>query len=174
MENFFQTVKNRYSIRQYQPRSIERDKLNTILDCIRIAPSAGNLQAFKIIIIENQEDRQALSRASFNQLHIAQAPLVLAFFQDQIRSMTKYGNRGKNLYSLQDATIACAYAQLGATALGLGSCWTGAFDENLVNQLVKAPEGMVPIALLSLGYPNEEPDPRKRRPLSNLVYWNSF
>lgn len=171
---FFEVVRRRHSIRAYQPRGIEKEKLQGILACANAAPSAGNLQAYEIVVVTDDKVRQALARAALDQEFIAQAPVVVVFFQHPRRSAIKYGRRGVELYALQDATIACAYAQLAATALGLATCWVGAFDEEPICRLLKAPPGVRPVALLPIGYPAEEPSLTGRRPLHEVVRWEAF
>ena len=95
--------------------------------------------------------------------------MVLAFFADQQRAAAKYHKRGVELYSVQDATIACAYAQQAATQLGLGSVWVGAFDDAAVKRVLKAQGDWRPVALLPIGYPAETPAPTSRRPLDELA-----
>lgn len=171
---FFEVIRHRRSVRAYQPTAVEAEKVRQILACAMAAPSAGNLQAYAIVVVTDAKTRRALARAALDQMFIAEAPVVLVFFQDPGRSAVKYGRRGAELYSLQDATIACAYAQLAATALGLASCWVGAFDEETVNRLLKAPPGLRPVALLAVGYPAEVPYPTGRRPLEEVVRWETF
>ncbi|MFN3285808.1 MAG: nitroreductase family protein [bacterium] len=169
-----EAVQRRRSVRSYQPRAVEPDKLRRILTCALAAPSAGNLQAYAVVVVADPDTRRQLARAALDQEFVAQAPVVLVFFQDPARSALRYGRRGAELYSLQDATIACAYAQLAATALGLASCWVGAFDEQAVRRLVKAPRDLRPVALLTVGYPAETPGPTGRRSLHEVVRWETF
>lgn len=172
--DFFEVVRRRHSIRAYQRRQVEEAKLRFILECANAAPSAGNLQAYEIVVVTDDKARQALARAALDQEYIAQAPVVLVFWQNPHRSAIRYGRRGVELYSLQDATIACTYAQLAATALGLASCWVGAFAEEPICRLLKAPPGVRPVALLPIGYPAEEPSLTGRRPLNEVVRWETF
>ena len=167
--DFFELIRARCSIRAYQPRPVEAGKLTRILEAANRAPSAGNLQAYKIVIVHDAATRKALSRAALHQDSLAQAPVVLAFLAHLDASAAKYGNRGATLYSLQDATIACAYAQLAASALGLGSVWVGAFNDEAVGDALKVRAGWRPVGLLSIGYPAETPEPTSRRPLNELV-----
>jgi nitroreductase len=88
-------------------------------------------------------------------------------FSAQIKNKIN-GERGKKLYSLQDATIAAAYSQLAATALGLGSVWVGAFDEKEVLKVLGNPEQLLPIAIIPIGYCNEKPKPRIRKNLEEI------
>jgi nitroreductase len=82
----------------------------------------------------------------------------------------RYTERGETLYCVQDATIACTYAMLAATALGLGSVWVGAFDEEAVHKVIAAEPGHRPIAMLPLGFSNETPRQRPRRSLDDIVH----
>lgn len=165
----FECIQQRRSIRAYQDRPIPEEALRRILEAINAAPSAGNLQAYKVFLIRDAARRRALAGASYNQDYVAQAPVVLVFCTDAARSASKYGRRGERLYCLQDATIACAYAQLAAVALDLGTVWIGAFDDDAVIRALNLPRGLHPVAILPIGYPDESPAPRPRRALEDLV-----
>lgn len=111
----------------------------------------------------------SVAAAALGQEHVAEAPLCPVFLEEPGRSAAKYGARGAELYALQDATIACAHAQLAASALGLGTCWVGAFDEGAVRRILSAPSRVRPVALLTVGRPAEEPERTSRRRLEDLV-----
>ena len=167
--DFFDVIERRQSIRAYAANEIEQAKVERILTALCLAPSAGNLQAFLVVLVREQERKKRLDEAAYGRGFLTQAPIVLAFLADQHRSETKYGTRGTTLFSIQDATIAAAYAQLTATALGIASCWVGAFDEARVGTILGAPAHLRPVALMPLGYPAEAPERRHRRPLSELM-----
>lgn len=168
--DFFQTIHTRQSVRAYQAKPVEAEQLQTILSAANQSPSAGNLQAYEIIIVRDTATIRRLAKASFNQDFMAQAPVVLVFCADPARSGAKYGRAGEELYSVQDAIIAVAYAQLAATALGLATCWIGAFRAEEVAQLLGLRAGLRPIALLPVGWPAETPPRTPRRELSDLVH----
>lgn len=169
MRDFFETVRARRSVRAYQSRAVEPKQLEAILETANRAPSAGNLQGYEIHVVRDAATRRALARASLDQMFLTQAPVALVFCADAARSGAKYGRRGEELYSVQDATIAAAYAQLAAAALGLGTCWVGAFDEAEVARILGLRAGLRPVAILPVGWPAETPAPTPRRPLSDLV-----
>jgi len=172
MWNFFATVRNRHSIRKYQPdMPIEPEKLHAILEMACAAPSAGDLQSYRIIVVTKPEQRLALSHAAQEQKFISEAPVCLIFCTDAERSIQQFGERGKMLYTIQDATISAAYAQLAVVAAGLGSTWIGHFDEKKVTEIAELPENIVPVALLSLGYPAEIPEPTSRRPMEEVIFY---
>ena len=111
----------------------------------------------------------ALAHAALYQFLIAQAPVVLVFCANQARSAAKYRKRGARLYAIQDAMIACAFAMLAATALGLSTVWVGDFDDAAVQRVLGCPD-LLPVAILPIGYPAEEPEPTPRRSLIDRVH----
>jgi nitroreductase len=165
---FFDVVDKRHSIRAYKDKEVEEEKLRKILETANKAPSAGNLQAYEIFVVKDQNKRKALAEAAFSQDFIVDAPVVLVFCSNPTRSSWK-GKRG-GLYSLQDATIAACYAQLAVTALGLSSCWVGAFSEEEVLKILGSPKGLVPICIMPIGYAAEEPEITGRRSLKDIVH----
>lgn len=167
---FSQIIKNRRSIRAFKDREIEKEKLEKILKTAQEAPSAGNLQAWRVLIVKEKEKKEKLAQAARNQTFIIQAPVILVFLADQQRSAKKYGFRGIQLYALQDATLAAIFAWLEAVAQGLASCWVGAFEENRIRELFNLPSYLQPIALLPLGYPKEFPPRPPRLPLKEMIF----
>lgn len=170
MWDFFETVRHRHSVRKYQPDSpIEAEKLHAVLEMACAAPSAGDLQSYRIFVVSGRELRRRLAKAADGQQFISQAPVSLVFCADTQRSAERYGERGKTLYAVQDATIAATYAQLAIVAAGMGSAWVGDFNERQVAELLAPPDGVIPIAIISLGYPAELPEPTGRRRIDEVV-----
>lgn len=167
--NFFELTNARRSVRVYEPRPVEEEKLQKILEAASQAPSAGNLQAYSILVVRKPELRRALAHPALDQESLVQAPVLLVFFALQRMSAAKYRDRGGELFAVQDATIACAYAQLAATELGLGSVWIGAFNDDTVKHILKVEAEWRPVAMLPIGYPAESPKPAPRRSLKELV-----
>ncbi len=168
--DFFKIVDDRRSMRKYVETPVEDEKLHKILETANRAPSAGNLQAYEIYVVRKLEQRQALVKASWDQGFLAEAPVVLIFCVNPARSAVKYGERGNSLYSIQDATIACAYSQLAAKAQGLDTVWVGAFDEAAVSAAIRLPADLRPVVLLPVGYAGQVPTVRPRRELRDLVH----
>jgi len=172
--DFFGVVKQRRSIRAFKSAAVDENKLQRILECINQAPSAGNLQSYEVYLIRDaQKKGAALVKATLDQEFMASAPLALVFCAHGQRAVDRYGERGTQLYSVQDATIACTYAMLAATALGLSSVWVGKFDEAAVAELAGVPEGQRPVAVLPIGYAGETPQATSRRSLASLVHYIS-
>ena len=162
-------MKQRRSIRAFDKRKLDDCVLDAILEACDLAPSSGGLQTFEIYTVENQEKRIKLVAAARDQAFVADAPLLLVFCANPSRSVHKYGERSQ-LFSVQDATIAAAYAQLAVYSLGLTTVWTGASDENRVSEIFDLPEGHRPVAMLPIGYPAEVPKEKTTRGPRDLIH----
>jgi len=167
--DFFELVRRRCSIRRYTSDPVGDEHLAAILEATRQAPSAGNRQAYEVIVVRDAARRSALAQAALGQTFLTQAPLVLAFVSHPARSAQRYGERGEELYAGQDTAIAATYAQLAAHALGLGTVWVGAFDDDEVDRILEVHEGMRTTALLPVGHIQQEPKATPRRALQDLV-----
>ena len=165
--NLEEVIKNRKSVRFFKQQAIEEEKIKKIITLVNLAPSAGNLQAYKIFVIKDQEKINRLSKIAYGMSHFQNLPpLVFVFCADPHQSGQHYGKRGEKIYSLQDATIACAYAQLIITDLGLSSCWVGGFEEKELQQFLKT--HLLPVAILTIGYPGENPARHPRKSLQEI------
>lgn len=173
--DFFDVVKKRHATRAYVRRAVEESNIKQLLETVNSAPSAGNLQSYEIFLVKSERNKKALAEAtavgtSASQDFITGASMILVFCANPKRSDVKYGERGRSLYSIQDATIAATYSQLAATALGMASCWVGRFDEGKVLEVLKNPKGLRPVAIIPIGYPAEEPEAKSRRELQDIVH----
>jgi nitroreductase len=164
---FVEVITKRRSVRAYKPQTVEEDKLKRLFEAANMAPSAGNLQAYKVQVVRSQETRGELAKAAHGQGFIAQAPICLVFCADPNRSTAKYGKRGRELYSVQDATIAGAFAMLAAVDLGLATVWVGDFDEKKVQRILDLKSAR-PVAMFSLGYAAEQPEASPRRAIEEI------
>jgi len=164
---FVEVLTHRRSVRAYKPQPVEENKLKQLFEAANMAPSAGNLQAYNVQVVRDQAKKDALAKAAHGQGFIAQAPVCLVFSADPKRSATKYGKRGTELYSVQDATIAGAFAMLAAVNLGLATVWVGDFDEKKVQQVLGL-KSAHPVAMFSLGYAAEQPEASPRRAIEEI------
>jgi nitroreductase len=165
---FHEVVEHRRSIRSYSSHRVDPTALDRILRLVSRAPSAGNLQAYRIIVVRSAPKRQALAVAAGGQEFLAHAPLDLVFFADPERSAATYGNRGASLYAVQDATIAATFAVLAATDEGLSTAWVGAFDESAV-RAVCGESKLRPVAIVPIGHGTETPGETSRRNVGEIV-----
>jgi nitroreductase len=167
---FSELIRKRYSVRAYKPDPVEEDKLQPILEIVRLAPTAANRQPFQFIIIHTA-DREAELRRIYNRDWFVQAPLVICACgipaQNWVRS------DGKN-YNDVDVAIAMDHLILAATDAGLGTCWVAEFNPAAAREVLGLPAGVEPIAFTPLGYPANHPQPKVRKALSDLVRYESW
>lgn len=153
----FEAIHRRRSIRRFQDRPLSPEVINQLADALLWAPSAGNLQSRKFYFVTNPEARALLSKAAWDQKYITQAQLlVIGCTDDEIQ--WKYGDRGKDLFSVCDVANSIQGMMLLATELGLGTVWVGAFEDDKVRDILQIPVNLKPIAIIPVGYPNENPD----------------
>jgi nitroreductase len=168
--DFFDLIQKRQSIRTFRDKQIPDDDIEKIIKAAIRAPSAGNLQGYEIIVVKDDEDKQALAKAALDQDSGKEASICLVFCANPARSAHKYGERGADLYCMQDATIATAYAQLAVAELGYGSVWVGAFEDKAVHAVLKLNDNFHPVSILPIGYANEEPERKSRRKFNDIVH----
>ncbi|MGB9742917.1 MAG: nitroreductase family protein [bacterium] len=169
---FYEVIRRRMSVRAYKPDPVPDEVLNRILEAGRLAPSAKNLQPWKFIVVRDDKIRQELVPACRNQAFIAQAPLVIcacALLEQAWKGMGGYWSAAE-----VDVTIALEHIILAAANEGLGTCWIGAFTESEVRRVLAIPEGVKPVALTPLGYPAQEPKPRPRKEIKEIVCFDHY
>jgi nitroreductase len=149
--DFLGFLSGRSSVREYEETPLTEDETGYILSCASTAPSAGNLESWDVVVVTDGETRVALAEAAFGQQHVEDAPTLFVVCANYVRSMSQYGERGI-LYAVEDATIACTYMMLAAHSRGLHSCWTGAFDEDEVREILGLPPHIRPLAILATGH----------------------
>jgi nitroreductase len=167
--SFFDLISSRHSIRAFKDKQLQEDTIDKILSAAMRAASAGNLQSYRIFVAENKKTKNRLAKAAHDQGFVSEASVVFVFCADPKNSEKEYGARGRDLYCIQDATIACAYAQLAAHTLGLATVWVGSFDEGGVADILKCDSWLRPVAMLVVGFADEEPQITPRRTLVEMV-----
>jgi len=162
---FSEVIKRRYSVRAYQAKPVEEDKLQKVLEAARLAPTAANRQPFLLIVIHTKGRESELKRI-YGRDWFCQAPIVICACAVTSEAWTRMD--GKN-YGTVDATIALDHLILAAADLGLGTCWVAAFNPAAVKEILRLPADIEPVAFTPLGYPADEPGLKKRKALSHLV-----
>ncbi len=167
---FSDLIRSRYSVRAYKPDPVEEDKLQKVLEAARLAPTAANRQPFQLIVIHTAGREEELGRI-YGAPWFVQAPLVICICGIPGQGWTR--TDGKN-YTDVDVAIVMDHLILAATDLGLGTCWIGAFDPRAARQVLGIPDDVEPIAFTPLGYPADQPKPKKRKELSTLVRYERW
>jgi len=167
-----EAIKNRRSIRAYQKMPVEEEKINKILEAAHWAPSAGNLQSVEYVVVKDRETKVKLAGASYGQEQVSEAPVDIVVCCN-FSKISPYGTRGKELYSMQESGACIQNLMLAAHALGLGTCWIGAFDEARVRQIAGVPANAKPVAIITVGYAAEKPK-SGRRDSRHAVFRESY
>lgn len=166
----FEAISKRRSIRKYRDIAIEEDKLDKILEAARIAPSAGNRQEWKFIVVKDDETRKMLINAANGQRFVGEAPVtVVACSTESERLMPC----NQHAYPV-DLSIAVSFMILEATELGLGTCWLGAFKEDEVKKILDIPEEIRVPVMFTVGYADESPGQRPRKDLNDIVCYETY
>ncbi|MBS7615708.1 nitroreductase family protein [Candidatus Bathyarchaeota archaeon] len=169
-----EAIKGRRSIRAFKSLDVSQETVEKLIDAARWAPSAGNLQPWEFVIVRNPEIKRKLAEAALGQSFVEEAPVVIVVCADEERSAGGYGARGRTLYCIQDTAAAIQNIHLAAYALGLGTCWVGAFREDEAKEILKVPKGVRPVAIIPVGYAAESPSPRSRRPSKHIIHYETF
>ena len=172
--NTLEAINARRSVRRYLDRPVEFEKITTILDAARKAPSAGNLQDWRFVIVSERGLISQVASYSIEQYWVQTAPLVIIVCAVPEKHEMYYGLRGKRLYNIQDCAASIQNILLAATELGLGSCWIGAFEEEKLRELFGIPVDVRPQAVITIGYSDETPKDRQLIELENLAFFNRY
>lgn len=167
--DLFEVIEKRRSIRKFKRKPVARKDLKRILEAGRLAPSGGNRQPWYFIVVRDLEIKKALSIVANNQKFIADADIVIVALGDP-GTKPKFNVSSIRIPHKQDPMIAIEHMILAATALGYGTCWIGAFNENEVKRILKIPENLAVIALLPVGVPDESPSPRSRKAFKEIFF----
>ncbi len=170
----FECISTRRSIRRYLDIPVEWDKVGTILEAGRLAPSSGNIQDWNFVVVQDEEKRKAIADASLKQQWMSKAPVHIIVCADLKKSERFYGIRGNRLYSIQNCAAAIENMLLTAHSLGLGACWVGAFDENVVSRVLSIPDYARPQAIIIIGYSDEKPKEPVRYPLTTVTFIEKY
>jgi nitroreductase len=203
-------ILKRVSIRKWKPMPVEKDKIEKVLDAGRRAPSWGNSQPWRFIVVQDQKKKEALATTYGGQEMVRNAPAVIvccglveSFSRKMQRQSLKQlmevgalnwtddildnvvlesdlfapyrlGEEVMTIKAGEQVMIAIAYMTLEAVNLGLGTCWVGAMSAKDVHQVMSLPDGLFVHDLVLLGYPDEDPKARPRKPLDQIVYWEKY
>jgi len=159
-------IRERRSVRSYEKKEVPEEKIERVLEAARLAPSASNRQLWKFIVVRDEARRQKISKAASNQNFIAEAPVVIA-------AVNHIMHCGVPSYAV-DLAIAVDHMTLAAAEENLGTCWIGDFSQEEVKKILNIPEKYKVVALLPLGFPADKPKVKLRRPLKEIVCYETF
>ncbi len=164
-------ISSRYSVRAYRSDPVEEDKLTQVLEAARIAPTAANRQPIRLVVMHTA-GREAEIGKIYRRPWFVQAPLVIAVCaisaQAWVRESDRFNAR------LIDAAIVADHLILAAANAGLGTCWIAAFNVEAARSVLRLPDEAEPVIFTPLGYAADEPGPKERKPLEDLVRYEHW
>ncbi|TKJ33192.1 MAG: nitroreductase [Planctomycetes bacterium B3_Pla] len=164
-----EAIRKRYSCRAYQERSIEQDKLDSILEAARLAPSARNMQDWRFVVVTDSQTKRRVAEVTNRPDVFAKAGVIIAAC-----SNSDYVMRCGQAIGPIDVSIALEHICLRATELGLGTCWIGAFDTEKVRTILGIPADIAIIELMTIGYPADSRPEPKREPIKKIACYESW
>ena len=167
---FQDTIQKRRSIREFRDEPVSNEKLRRVLEAARLAPSAGNRQPWKFVVVKDVNKRKALAQAANNQFFVGQAPIIIvavALMPERIMTC------GVPSYAV-DLAIAIEHIVLAAVDEGLGTCWIGAFSQEDTRRIVGVPDKYKVVTVIPMGYPAAETAPRPRKPIEEVMCYEKF
>lgn len=179
---FEELLNQRQSVRKYQNKSVEREKIEKIIEAVHIAPSACNSQPWRLIIVDKPELKNEVAKATFSKTisfnkFATEAPVIAVLVIEKAKLIAQIGGSIKNQeYPKYDIGIAAAHFCLQATELGLGTCMIGWFDEKKIQQLLNMPEKRKVGLVITLGYPPKDYKQRQkiRKPVNEICGFNRY
>ncbi|MFW5746025.1 MAG: nitroreductase family protein [Nanoarchaeota archaeon] len=174
MADFKDVVASRRSIHSYKDILVDKACLMNILQAACLAPSAGNIQNWRFILITEKEKISKVAHLCYGQAWMNEAPVVVVVCAESIQMKRFYGERGEHLYAMQSAAAATQNLLLAAEDQGVASCWVGAFDERRLSHMLNIPDTVRPLAVVTLGYSNEKRPMPQKQPLFRCVYLESY
>jgi nitroreductase len=171
---FYKVIETRRSIRSYKPDPVPEESLNRIIGAVRASPSGSNRQPWRFIFINDHDMKTKIAINCKNQIWIGEAPIVVVACGPEI-SINRGGWMGDKS-GMMDVSIAFTHFILSARAEGLGTCWIGAFDNEVIKKTVELPEDHNVVAISPLGYPKKDgfKETTRRKEISEIISWNEF
>jgi nitroreductase len=166
-------MRKRRSINSYLDKSVKMEVIAEILDLAREAPSSGNLQNWKVIVVDDKEKKKRVSEVCLKQEWMKKAAYHLVICNDYENIVRMYGTRGKDLYSVQNCAAFTQNILLLAKNFGLDSCWVGAFDAEKIKMIFRIPDQIRPEAIVTIGYGDETKE-SSRLQIDRFCHFNEF
>lgn len=168
----FELIESRYSVRAYLPQPVEEDKINYILECARLAPSACNLQPWIFYVVTDETVKDKI-KESYSRDWFKSAPACIVVCKDSSKSWKRTNTDGKDFGDV-DAAIAAEHICLVAAEIGLGTCWVCNFNPQILAKALDLPADLEAIAIFPIGYvdkTNSSSPEKKRHTLSEITRW---
>ena len=164
-----ETIRKRYSCRAYQEEAIEQEKMDTILEAARLAPSARNMQDWRFVVVTESGTKRRVAECTNRPDVFEKAGVIIIACSNSDHVM-----RCGQAIGPIDVAIALEHISLQAADLGLGTCWIGSFDAGKVRQILSIPNDVAIIELMTVGYPTDSKPEPKREPIEKIVCYDTW
>ena len=168
--NAHEAIAARRSVRAYEDKPVEDEKLRRVLEAGRLAPSARNMQEWKFVVVRDEELRSRMVPACKGQEFVGEAPVIVVACAVEHDHMMPCGQYAYPI----DLAIAVDHMTLAAVEEGLGTCWIGAFLEDEVREVLGIPDDVRVVTVLPLGYPAESPPARSRNAFEDVFCFDTY
>jgi nitroreductase len=172
--DFNDVIRKRKMIREYDFKEVSDKIIRKLIRNAYRAPSAGHTQVQEFIIVKDPTIKKKLRKVAVDQEYVERAPVLIVVCSNTSRSISRYGSRGKEFYSIIDGAFASMLILLTAVNEGIGACFVGAFQDKMVSVILKLPKHVKPIGIICIGYPAEEPGTLERISLHKLIYYDEY
>jgi len=172
--NVFEAATSLVLTTDFHKKPVDEKIIGLILHTGTHAPTAGNLQEWAFVVVEDEERKVELSNAAMGLRHIRTAPSVIVICADVRKAALKYGKRGEILYAAEDIGGCAAYMALAAHALDVGFDLIKGFDEEEVRGALNLPENVRPLVLMPIGHPKGKKEDRRINPFENVTHVNRW
>jgi nitroreductase len=166
------SMKKTCSSHSYLDKKVSQKHISKLLDAAHFAPSSGNIQNWRFIVVQNPDTKEKLARCCLNQLWMQEAPVLIVITSDNSNLKAHYPEGWKK-YCGQNCAAAAQNIILEANNLGLASCWIRSFSETKLKSTLKIPDNVSVEAIISIGYSKDTPkEPRKK--IENLTFFEAY
>jgi nitroreductase len=172
--NIFEAMTTMTTTTEFKKDIVDEKMIGLILHSGTYAPSAGNLQEWEFIVVEDDDKRAQLAKAANDLKHLKDAPTVIAICADVRKAALKYGKRGEVMYAVEDAGACAAFMAAAANAIGLGFDLVRSFDEETVKAILSLPDNLRPVILMPVGWPKGVREGKKVNKFENVTHVNKY
>ncbi len=173
--NLDQCIRTRRSVRKFTTKHLDDETIAMIVEAAQYAPSSGNVQNWRLIVMRDAKKREAITKACGKEHSwLGKAPVIIIVCSEMDEMKRLYGAKGEKMYAIQNCAAAIQNILLQAHSLGIGSCWVGEFDEKEIKAIGELEGHVEPQAIIALGYAKESPETPQRDPIEHMVFFEKY
>jgi nitroreductase len=172
--NIFDAIVGRKAVVKFKKDPVDDKLIGVMLYMATHAHSAGEMQEWNFIVVKDEEKKKKLFKAALEHPLLKEAPVCIVVCADLEKAGMRFQKRGEVFYSIQDTAAAAMLMLVVANALGLGAAWIGSFDEEMVRDVLYLPDKLRPVAIIAVGFVEEDENRKERIPFDNLTWCDMY